>query len=89
MDEFKPELPGLSPQRSAEIKDALLRAIDDEDAEYIRLYPEPRVNELPALTFECGPGHDRHLECRGETYWQAKCQCACHLPATSRRAQVQ
>jgi len=57
--------------------------------EYIKLYPVPLVNTQPVLTFECTVGRERCQQCTGETYWGGKCSCACHLPATSRRAKVE
>ncbi len=54
----------------------------------LRFNFEPVRNTAPALTFECSPGRPLPHGCRGETYWEAECQCACHLPATSQRSKV-
>lgn len=49
---------------------------------------QPVRNEAPVLTFECGVGRPLPHSCRGKTYWDGVCQCACHRPATCERSKV-
>lgn len=52
------------------------------------LWPDPGAPP-PALTFECAAGRPLpHDNCRGKTYWDGKCECACHRAATSQRSKV-
>lgn len=47
-----------------------------------------RSNPLPVLTFECNPIQARPHQCTGRTYWDGKCECHCHRPATSERSKT-
>lgn len=55
---------------------------------YIRFDFVQPVNPNPVLTYACRPGEATPHDCEGRTWWDAACQCHCHLSATSERAKV-